>query len=785
MKPRSGLTLQFFVPLGWALLLFFFFLSDVLTMKAGFVAGDYMAQVYPWLHEYALQLRAGQWSLWTPWVQSGMDLFAEGQTAMLYAPNLLLFSIFPFKVAYNLLFAGHFLAALILFYLYARHRGLSSYAASFASLSFSFGSAYAGGFYGIFSLRPLTWFPLALYLIDKYWDKGSKTYLGLLALVLGQACLAGYPQMTAYMFLFLGIYVLLKIESREEWKSAYAKIAGMALAMGLALLIGLPQLWATWEIAGYSTRVFQDKSFVLWGSAAPWTALTLFFYAWGPLLRGHIYLGMLPAFLLLTQGSWKLCRKEWILVMIAVALALGAFNPFYWVLIHLPGASLLRNPSKFLYFALFFLSLIAAHLWDRQFSNTDRLTPVIARHNEGGSVLRRTSPRRGRLVRRSLGEGGSNLTEARGLSTILYRSQCLMAFIAAIMLMAFFAARWGARLLESFGVWYVEQFVVGKSFHRYSPEHYMDLLGQILASLQHETSLGHIFFWMPLILSGWVLVLFVARRHLSKTAWTHAALLMLTLDLGIFTATSYGTGFFGNTQPFPDLTMQRQLPKEGKWMDLLLGPQTLFSKNRGMLTHHASVGVYSPLADGEYFQLLGQTGVVDDGFGQIEPNIQEIQRLKPMLDFMGLRFIITDTQTKIDDFTLWRETGGRRIWRNEKAAPEFQWISKNNTPAQIHIRTQSNDKVIVDIQSSHPGTLSRNTRFAPGWHVRINNQEAQLFRIHNLFQAVQIPAGQSEVIFTFKPNYWTWGFPVHILAIFAALLPLAFQSQKSKDKSQK
>ncbi|HTL70419.1 MAG TPA: hypothetical protein VL404_03915, partial [Candidatus Eisenbacteria bacterium] len=186
--------------MGWAAALYVLFLYPLFGRKTGFLFGDYGLQFYPWMKVYADGLRAHALPLWTPLIQSGFPLFAEGQTGMLYLPNLVLFSLLPFKAAYNAMFLLHYFLGGLFSYLFARRRRLSPEASALVSLCFTFGSAYAGSFYNIVTLRSLVWFPLLLLFVERFIETRRLRPLAGLAFFMGQSWLAGFPQTSLYLF---------------------------------------------------------------------------------------------------------------------------------------------------------------------------------------------------------------------------------------------------------------------------------------------------------------------------------------------------------------------------------------------------------------------------------------------------------------------------------------------------------------------------------------------------------------------------------------------------------
>ena len=226
---------------GTFFLLYYAFLWPLLTLQKGFIVGDYGSQVYPWSWVYFQSLKANELPLWTPLIQCGFPLFAEGQTAMLYLLNLVFFKFFPFHVAYNAIFLIHFLMGGLFSYIFALKKGMSRPAAALTAVTFAFGSAYAGCFFNIVTMRSLVWFPLALYAVDVLFEKRDWKILFFLAFILSQSWLGGSPQVAAYLVFFCVLYFFLRL--REEKLAASGKRTArilFAVSLVLSSFIALP-----------------------------------------------------------------------------------------------------------------------------------------------------------------------------------------------------------------------------------------------------------------------------------------------------------------------------------------------------------------------------------------------------------------------------------------------------------------------------------------------------------------------------------------------------------------
>ena len=69
----------------------------------------------------------------------------------------------------------------------------------------------------------------------------------------------------------------------------------------------------------------------------------------------------------------------------------------------------------------------------------------------------------------------------------------------------------------------------------------------------------------------------------------------------------------------------------------------------------------------------------------------------------------------------------------------------------------------------------------PGWTARIDGEPAPILRANLLFRALQVPAGESLVVFAFEPHLWQVSLAAGIALWVAALslLVLLFRRARS------
>lgn len=606
--------------------LFVYFLWPLIVLKKTFILGDYGLQFFPWSHLYAEGLKRGQLPYWTPLMANGFPLVAEGQVGAYYPLNLLGFLLLPVEAAYTWGILLHFLLGGVGFYVYGQKIGLSKEASALSAVLFSFSSAYGGCFYNIVTVRVLTWLPYGLIALENIAaGKKPSFWTGLLSAFIAMMWTAGFPQMAVYALLYLSIYAAFK-------KSVFRCLAAFAMANLFALVLASPQLYATWQLIGQSTRSSGDAAFALWGSVPPPAALSLVFPEWGNFLRVSFYIGILPLFFALIGAATKKERAEkvhWGLAVIFFLLALGKYNPLYAFAVKTFSLTALRNPSKFLFFSTVSLAIAAGF----------GMQKALAGREEG------------------------KWKKIVGISAVFFA--LVPALASAVFHLYGDALRaYGARLaLEIFA---------SKSDPAHGVEHYWQIIGGMLDRLGPLVSPLNA--WNLLAL-GWIalsVILFLRRTKGFK----YAAAAMIGLDLVLF-AHFYGAGFLGNiaktdavaTQSVSEVLSLRPL-SGGTLAEWSKGPEDeLLAPNSNLLYLAPHAGGYSPLLLKRYYELTRDLGIVDASLGRRPMRLEVWQKERGLIDALGIETLISGEEIGLPGFESAGKAAGRRIYANKAALP--------------------------------------------------------------------------------------------------------------------
>lgn len=266
MAMKLNVNIKNSLPIIFLFLVVFVFILPFFIFKSIPYAGDFTGSD---LTELNLPLRfasaksilSGQLPLWNHNLSNGFALLAEGQAGVFYPLNFI-YLFTPFALAVNIGFFINFFLAAVFTYFFARVLSISRLGSVFSALAFAF-----SGFF-IFHLKHLNminaaiWLPLIFYLIEKYFQAEKKNkYLFFLPFVFAVQFFAGHPQISylsvfSAFFYFLLLFIFCVADFKKVSITDWAKKVIMPwFFIGLfALGLSAVQFFPTLELSTLSER---------------------------------------------------------------------------------------------------------------------------------------------------------------------------------------------------------------------------------------------------------------------------------------------------------------------------------------------------------------------------------------------------------------------------------------------------------------------------------------------------------------------------------------------------
>lgn len=709
----------------------------------------------------------------------GFPFTAEGQAGPLY-PFHLAYLFLPFIAVYTWSIPLHFLLGGAGMYGYARSLGLSREASGLASTVFAFGSGFAGCYYNVGSLRTLAWLPWALILLVRMRsaEKPKKTkYCALLALIFFLQWTAGFSQIAAYAFFYCFLHEIPFFVMRDVRRD-FKPLLFLAASLMLGTALAAPQIAATAELIPLSIREGESIFFALWGSAPPAALVSLIFPQWGNALRLSFYVGIVPLMLavfmagfIFEKGQW---RRHVLLALFFFLLALGRFNPVYRWVVETFSLTLFRNPSKFLFFSVTSLSILAAFGLDRLIR------------------CREDSENAGRWKK------------------IVYGFAATVALLPALGATAHRLAR---SFWPAFSDWYVAKTLAEKGAAAKPSEYYVELMRSFfesaagLFSLRNPFTLNAILFTAA---TAMLVHLFFIRK-LQKKAFLAFLFVLLTADLYVF-GLYLGTGFIGNAGSVGVLkepavvSLLRQNPRgEQPVVELVSSyDKEVLPPNLNMLYGVTHAGGYTPLLLKKYYEMTYDLGLVDGSLGKASFSESVWTAQREVLDVLGVRYIRADRRLSLERVHPVRESGGEWVYENESPIPKiagyYHWrlfspdeglsfmksgdfnpqttvvLSKVPSLSEAAIEPRAYEEARIrkddlsgeidaDIAMKRDGVVFARVNAYPGWSVKIDGRAVPWFDANHAFIGFEVPKGQHRLQLHYTPSWFLGSLAVSAAAL--------------------
>ncbi len=781
--------------IGWVVLLliivlvsFFFksvFLGEVLIPSDNVFYGDKFWETYkpvnyqnhsknwhildqtysfiPWRIYATQSIHKGILPLWDPYNSCGKPFIGNLQSALFDPINF--FAIFCFPIFQQTIFIAIsrlFIAGLGT-YLFCRSIGLSTTASFFSALSFIF-CGFMVPWLGHPQAGVACWLPFLFLFIEKMVSNPSFRTFALFSITIGFQFLAGHIETSLHILatitLFFIVRTLQRFHTLKNVKEIFILLSSYTLAGIIGFLFAgiqlIPFLEYLVQSSQYSERTQLhyplDVPFILgnWhdfllkvGTFITFIFPAIFRYpnditSWYPnqdVLLHNFYIGIIP-FLLVTFSFFLFFSKSrtWIIKkhlttmvfffsLLFLTLGISLWLPFFNIINLLPIFRYAVN-ERFSLIVCFSGSILAGFGWNTLFYHPD---------------------------------SESNLREY----TISFCRNLGIIIILFIPLILILSNNWS--FLHP---------------HRIS----------IDRSMIFPTILIFLFL---LITTG-----FITDR--IKLRYSHHSLLGLTIiEMFYFGININPTVLLQDIYPSvePIRFLQNNLQDER-----VAGVGWIFMPEVNKIFGIQDIRGYDPMRVKSYDSWLGKR------FDKVAlwGSLVLINSTNPFaLDLLGVKYLITDIQTPVPDhrgFVVAYQNKVIKIYENINRLPhafivnysdlemqnnelgkninilQFKNIVSSGTTATIE--TYEPNLVMLKTHSSQSGYLFLSDTYFPGWKASIDNHPIPIYRAMDTFRAVEVPSGNHEVVFEYRPLSFTLGWIISLLT--AAILGIGYILLKDK-----
>jgi len=820
---------------------------------------DLILENYPWKRFIIQSLADGELPLWNPYLFAGVPFLAAGQHSAMYPLSLLYYTL-PLEKAYGWFTVIQLGLAGTFAYILARTFGIRRYGAAFAGVAYQL-----SGFFVVSTVFPMiiagaSWLPLILAMSDRVIRQSpalgnrpsSLPWVLIGALAIAMVVVAGHVEILAYTLLVTALFCLWRVSTvigfsnlRVDGPYLASRLAWLALMGGAGLGLGAVQLIPLLELVTRNFRqgsatlqevlgyAFPLRYVVQWlgpdffGNPAHHTYFDLFAWraqpvatasgntAWGikNYVEGAAYVGIITLVLAgvaiaeaakaalgpKSRGGQRRSQvPAWFFVALAVLSLLFIFGtPAYAILFFgVPGFSQLHSPFRWIFPLTLCLAMLAG-------AGLDVLGAEVKRHPAIGAYRPKLAPRPPQVSR------------AHWLASVI-----VMA-LGGGMLAAVIALRLAWPTVRAF----FERFVSGEAVQQGFTSAEMFFSYQAI----NVVRLG-----VLTVAAGLVWWLLLKQQSQAEPGSGHVLTAAPGLAVGLVAVDLLWawTGFNPAVDPallrFTPPAIQALQRDASLWRLTAYEPQTgkPLNANSAWLFDLQDIRGYDSIIPRQYTDFMQR--IEPQGellYNRIAP-IKDARSLEsPLLDLLGVKYIVTEATIVTPGFSLFYDDGATRIYKNERAMPRAFTLPLSSTlvaddfaqavqrydprrfviieagavpgvritarpeagePVAANVTSYRNNEVWVDVQVNAPAWLILGDSFFPGWRAFVRplggpesaERELPIVKVNGNFRGVLLDApavNQSlpsavTVRFRYSPDSFRLG----LFATFIVLMALLF-----------
>ncbi|NQZ69606.1 MAG: hypothetical protein HRT89_16225, partial [Lentisphaeria bacterium] len=214
---------------------------------------DFDNQVMHWRSFSSLALEENKPGIWNPYLLRGYSMLGEGQGGILHPDHIVLYKLFPLKLALSLELALVFPFCFLGGYLLLRRFNCKKYLAISGATAISLSSFALVHYQHINMLWVYAHLPLLLYFVDRFFKSEHYKNGVFILILIASMIFIGSPQMTWLCALAVCLFILFNCATKR-YELTKRKIAILGLSSLAAVLIGMMQLVPTYDYLENSNR---------------------------------------------------------------------------------------------------------------------------------------------------------------------------------------------------------------------------------------------------------------------------------------------------------------------------------------------------------------------------------------------------------------------------------------------------------------------------------------------------------------------------------------------------
>lgn len=708
---------------------------------------DVIRELYPWKFFAIDSLKNGTLPWWNPYNFSGNPQLANFQTAAFYPLNIIFF-LLSFNLAWTIFIFIQPILAGFFTYLFVREIGLRKVSAIFSGVVFAFSSYFTAWIeYGNIG-HAILWLPLALYLTEKLIKNFEWKKVTFLILTLAFSILAGFAQVTIYLYGVVLFYFLYRFFQMEKKKTSHFLMFLIALAA--PMLISVFQLLPTFELFQLSARGAYPKEDLVKLLNPFYYSVTTFvpdffghpatrnLWFWGTYIERVSYFGVIPLLLVLIAFLGKREKPFWFffgLLGISYLLSLDIL-PTRFILGLNPPILSTTVPTRILALFCFsgaILSGMGLNFWLEKgsFKKMKKIAAVFIFFY----LLIWTFV----LVAPQIflpDEWVINL----GITKRNLILPTVLAFLGGFLILSgsIFGQKKKIIALFILALTIADLFYFFHKITPFSPKEFVYPKTPVFSFLKEKDGIDR--FWGYGIAS--IETNFATFEKVYSTDGSDALHIKRYGEL----ISASKDGRVKNPVPRRDANIAAGYGVEDlknnfyrqRILDLL-GVKYIIHKNEGLLSQ------WQP--DDQTFPSQTYELVWQEGMWQVYKNKQVLPRI-----FLTGDYVVEKDSAQIIRRIFDKDFDLKTLILEEEINEKVE----NGKESKVELKTYTPNKIIISTSTEKPQLLFLSDNYYPGWQAFVDREETKIYRADYSFRAIVVPTGSHEIVFVYKPRFWLW-----------------------------
>ncbi len=216
---------------------------------------DTVSQGYPFFSYTQSRLDQGELPLWNPYIFCGVPFYESFSSPVFYPLRGLPMILFGSEVAIRFLFPMHLILAGLFAWLFLKSISVSRWGSLTGALAYASGAWANTLFYAGHGSKIIcwAWMPLLLWAVVKWAGKRDTRYIAIGAIAVGMQGLASHPQMILYS---AGCALILTffVSKKSTLKSVSLNLGGLTAILLLGGALAAIQLYPGYKFSEYTSR---------------------------------------------------------------------------------------------------------------------------------------------------------------------------------------------------------------------------------------------------------------------------------------------------------------------------------------------------------------------------------------------------------------------------------------------------------------------------------------------------------------------------------------------------